>query len=51
MALIGRRSEAARRFLSDAVLRFSRDSSAIDEPRSNSDEPRPAGTGLKDADV
>jgi hypothetical protein len=50
MALVERRSEAARRFLSDAALRFSRDSIAIDEPRPNSDEPRPAGTRLKDAD-
>jgi hypothetical protein len=35
MALVERRSEAARRFLSDAVLRPSRDSIAIDEKRSN----------------
>ena len=32
MALVERRSEAARRFLSDAALRFSRDSIAINEP-------------------
>jgi len=32
MALVERRSEAARRFLSDAVLRPSRDSIAVDEP-------------------
>jgi hypothetical protein len=35
MAMVKRRSEATRRFLSDAVLRPSRDSIAIDEPRSN----------------